>query len=140
MRGLVSKGFLPTGVLFLVLDHPWHRNQDVRRMGTRQYTLPMNDRKEAKRCWRIRGYVSTTEIFNQSVPIGQMTESGMRELLRALAARDLSPLEVIGAYAKRGTRISNGLLEIRTENQPEKRRTIYTCGHNPHYIVTTTMC
>ena len=100
----------------------------------------MNGQKKTKRCWRIRGYDSTTEIFDQRVPIGQMTESSMEELLRALVAKDLSPREVIGAYAKRGTRISNGLLEIRKESQTEKRRTIYTCGHNPHYIATTTMC
>jgi hypothetical protein len=102
----------------------------------------MNKQKEPKRCWRIRGYDSTTEIFDQSVPIGQMTESNMKELLRALVARDLSPREVIGAYAKRGARISNSLLEIRKENQleQEKRRTNYTCGHNPHYIATTTIC
>jgi hypothetical protein len=100
----------------------------------------MNKRKQPKRCWRIRGYDSMTEIFNQSVPIGQMTEGNMKELLRALAARDLSPCEVIGAYAKRGTRISNNRLDIREQNQPEKRRTIYTCGQNPHYIVTTIDC
>jgi len=100
----------------------------------------MNNQRELKRCWRIRGYDSTTEIFDQNVPIGQMTENCMKELLRALVARDLSPREVIGAYAKRGTRISNGLLEIHKENQPEKRRTIYTCGHNPHYVATTIVC
>ena len=100
----------------------------------------MNHQKEPKRCWRIRGYDSTTEIFDQSVPIGQMTESSMKELLRALVARDLSPREVIGAYAKRGTRISNGLLGIRKENQPEKRRTNYTCGQNTHYVATTKIC
>jgi hypothetical protein len=100
----------------------------------------MNIQKEPKWCWRIRGYQSTTKIFDQSVPIGQMTKSSMEELLRALVAKDLTPLEVIGAYAKRGTRISNGLLEIRKENQPEKRRTICTCGHNPHYVATTAIC
>jgi hypothetical protein len=60
----------------------------------------------------------------------------MRELLRALVAKDLSRREVIGAYAKRGTRISNGFLKIRRVNQLEKMRPIYTCGENPHYIAT----
>jgi hypothetical protein len=98
----------------------------------------MNSQREPERCWRIRGYDSTTEIFDQNIPVGQMTESNMKELLRALAARGLSPREIIGAYARRGTRISNGLLDIRRENQPEKRRTNYICGDNPHYIATTT--
>jgi L-asparaginase II len=100
----------------------------------------MKKRKEPKGYWRIRGYDSMTEIFDQSVPIGQMTEGNMKELLRVLVAKDLSPRKLIGAYAKRGTRISNGFLEIRKENQLEKRRAIYTCGQNPHYIATTEIC
>lgn len=96
--------------------------------------------KEVKLCWRIRGYDSTTEIFDVKVPIGQMTQSGLKELLRALVAKDLSPREVVGAYAKRGTRISNGLLDILRSNDLEKRRTSYSCGGNPHYVATTTTC
>jgi hypothetical protein len=88
---------------------------------------------EAKRSWRIRGYDSLTEIFDESVPIGQMTEGSVKELLRSLVAKGLSPRELIGAYAKRGTRISNTLLQIKNENQPDKRRTCYTCGDNPFY-------
>ena len=100
----------------------------------------MKKHKEPKWCWRIRGYDSTTETFDQSVPFGQMTKGNLKELLRALVAKDLSPGELIGAYAKRSTRISNGFLEIRKENQLEKRRTIYTCGQNPHYVVTFEIC
>jgi hypothetical protein len=52
------------------------------------------------RCWHIQGFDSTTRIFDESIPIEQMTESSMmKELLRALMAKDLSPREVIGAYA-----------------------------------------
>jgi hypothetical protein len=100
----------------------------------------MKKQKEPKRCWRIRGYDSTTEIFDQIIPIGQMTDNNMKELLRVLVAKDLSPSELIGAYAKRGTRISNKLLDVRKENQPEKRRTLYTCGDNPHYMAEKNRC
>lgn len=100
----------------------------------------MERQKKPKRCWRIRGYDSTTEIFNQSIPLGQMTKNGMIELLRALVAKDLSPSEIIGAYAKQGTRISNGFLKIRKENQQEKVRTLHTCGQNPHYVATAENC
>jgi hypothetical protein len=96
--------------------------------------------REPNRYWRIRGYDSATEIFDQSVPIGQMTDNNMKELLRVLVARDLSPRELIGAYAKRDTPISNSLLDIRKENQPEKRRTLYTCGDNPHYVAEKSRC
>ncbi|MGC2613254.1 MAG: hypothetical protein WA354_04420 [Terracidiphilus sp.] len=88
-------------------------------------------------CWHIRGYDGTTEIFDQSVSIRQITDSGIKELLRALVAKNLSPHELIGAYAKRGTQVSNDLLEIRKENQLEKKRTLYTCGANPHYAAIT---
>ena len=100
----------------------------------------MKKQKEPKRCWRIRGYDSLTPIFDQSVPVGQLTESNMKELLRALVAKDLLPHELIGAYAKRGTKIHNRCLEIQKENQPEKRRTIYTCGDNPYYTADVEIC
>lgn len=97
----------------------------------------MKKQTEPKRCWRICGYDSTKEIFDQIVPIGQITESNVKEILRALAAKDLSAREVIGAYAKRGTQLFNGLLDIRQENDDVKRRTNYYCGDNPHFIATT---
>ena len=100
----------------------------------------MKNQKVPKLCWRIRGYDSTVEVFDESVPIGQITKSSIKELLRTLVARNLSPREVIGAYAKRSTRISNHFLDIQITNEPEKRRTVYTCGENPHYIATTETC
>jgi hypothetical protein len=96
----------------------------------------MKKQTEPKRCWRIRGYHSWTEIFDEMVPIGQITESNVREVLRALAAKNLSAHEVIGAYARRGTRLFNGLLDIRQESDDAKRSTNYYCGHNPHFTAT----
>lgn len=61
----------------------------------------------------------------------------MKDLLRTLAAKYLTQEEIIGAYAKRGTRIFNGLLEVRQEHQVERKRKIYTCGSNPHFVATT---
>jgi hypothetical protein len=90
--------------------------------------------KEPKRCWRIRGYHSTTLIFDQSIPIGQITNGSVMELIRVLVAKNLSPRELMGAYARRGTKIHNGFLEIHKEIQEEKRRMLYTCGNDPHYI------
>jgi hypothetical protein len=102
--------------------------------------LLMKKQKEPKRCWRIRGYDSLSLILDQSVPTGQMTEGNMKELLRALVAKDLLPHELIGAYAKRGASVSNTLLEIQKESQLEKRRTIYTCGNNPFYTADVEIC
>ena len=100
----------------------------------------MEKQNEPKRYWRIRGYDRATPIFDQSIPIGQITNGNMEELLRVLVAKGLSPRELIGAYAKRGTKIHNGFLEIHKENQPEKRRTLYTCGHNPHFVAFIEIC
>jgi hypothetical protein len=96
----------------------------------------MKKQTEPTRCWRIRGYNSTKEIFDQMIPIGQITENKVKELLRALASRDLSAREIIGAYAKRRTRLFTGLLDILQENDNANRRTNYHCGDNPHFSAT----
>jgi hypothetical protein len=98
----------------------------------------MTTQRKPNVCWRIHGYDSTTLIFDQTIPISQMTETSLKELLRALAGKYLSPSEIVGAYAKRGTIIFNGFLEIRQENDVKKRRTVHMCGHNPHFVATVT--
>jgi hypothetical protein len=104
------------------------------------YTGRMKNPRDPKRCWRIRGYDSLTPIFDHRIPVGQMTEGKMEELLRVLVAKDLSPHELIGAYARRGTKIHNDLLAIQKENQPERRRTLYMCGQNPYYTADVELC
>jgi hypothetical protein len=100
----------------------------------------MKKQKEPKRCWRIRGYDSLTPIFDESIPLGQITQDKVMELLRALVAKHLLPHDLIGAYARRGTKIHNKQLEIQKENLPEKRRTLYTRGDNPYYTADVEMC
>ena len=100
----------------------------------------MKSQKEPQLCWRIRGYDSLTLIFDERFPTKQITEGALKELLRALVARDLLPHELIGAYAKRRTSISNALLEIQKETQLEKKLTIYTCGNNPFYSAEVQIC
>lgn len=63
----------------------------------------------------------------------ERTASGTR-------GKDLLPNELIGAYARRGTKIHNMLLEIQKENQPERRRTLYTCGETPYYTADVEIC
>jgi hypothetical protein len=84
-------------------------------------------------CWWIRGYDSTTKIFDELIPVGQITQSNLEEMLRSLAGRGLSSRELVGAYVKRNTKRFNGFLQIRKENDNVRRRTNYYCGHNPHY-------
>ncbi len=86
-----------------------------------------------KRYWLIRGYDSTNLIFEKKVKRGQFTEDQIRQLLQALAAKEgLSPDEIVGAYARRGTTISNKLLEVHKDfGQPT-----YMCSSNPHFVAS----
>ena len=81
--------------------------------------------------WHIKGYDSQTKIYDQKVKIGCFSESQIKNLLKALAAKSgLDFDEIVGAYAKKGTKISNDLLLI----QKDGHYPIYSCGGNPVFI------
>jgi hypothetical protein len=84
-----------------------------------------------KRYWRIRGYDGEKEIFAANVGLGQFTEGQIKHLLRALAAKaGLTDAEIVGAYAKRKTKLANDLLCVQKDfNYPT-----YMCGDNPTFI------
>jgi len=84
----------------------------------------------SKRYWLIRGYEGTSEIFATRVSIGHFSEEQIKGLLRSLAAKaGLTFDEIVGAYAKRKSRISNNLLSIHKDfAQP-----VWMCGENPHF-------
>jgi len=96
----------------------------------------MKAKNKKTACWHICGYDSSTKIFDEVIPVGQITLSSLEELLRALAARGLSDGEIIGGYAKQNTCHSNEFLRVRKETDHLRRRTNYYCGHNPHYAAT----
>jgi hypothetical protein len=81
--------------------------------------------------WHIEGYDSTTKIYDRKVKVGFFSENQIQNLLKALAAKaGLSFDEIVGAYAKKKTKISNDLLSI----QKDGPYLIYMCGDNPHFI------
>ncbi len=84
------------------------------------------------RYWLIRGYDGET-FFEMKVGLGQFTDAQIQHLLRALAAKvGLSFAEIVGAYAKRRTKISNTLLEVqRAWNRP-----VYRCGDGPTFTAS----
>lgn len=96
----------------------------------------MSSDDEPKRVWRIQGYDGSELIFEERFPISQMTTEQVIQLLRALASRHLSSTEIVGAYARRRTRLANDLLHVHKDWQDEKRRMVYMCGENPHYVAT----
>jgi hypothetical protein len=80
--------------------------------------------------WRICGYDNSTLIFEKTVALGQFTEEQMKDLLRVLTAKaGLQYAEIVGAYAKRGTKIANHLLEV----HKELAYPTLNCGVGPHF-------
>lgn len=86
-----------------------------------------------KRYWRVRGYDSLSPIFDKTVSVGHFSESQIQLLLQVLAAkRGLSDEEIVGALARRGTRISNDLLAVHKDpNQPT-----WMCGSDPWFTAS----
>ena len=81
--------------------------------------------------WRIRGFDGSTQVFERTVEIGQFTYNQIQHLLKALVAKaGLDNDEMIGAYAKRGTKIANDHLAIVKDFESPT----YMCGSNPHFV------
>ncbi len=65
--------------------------------------------------------------------LGQFTEDQMQRLLQALTAKEgLSHDEIVGAYAKRGTTISNDHLAV----HKDPSQLTYMCGCNPYFVAS----
>jgi hypothetical protein len=64
------------------------------------------------------------EPFAHKAGLGEFSDRQIREVLRALAAKELSFTEIVGAYAKRGTKNADDLLEV----QKGFDDPTYTCG------------
>jgi hypothetical protein len=79
--------------------------------------------------WIIRGYESTKKIYERQVKEGVFSERQIEALLMALAAKDLSDDEILGAYAKKHTSISNDLLAVHRETT----RYMFWCGQNRYF-------
>jgi len=85
----------------------------------------------AKRYWRIRGYEKSDTIFDESIPVGCLTEEGLKERLKCLAAKGgLTYREIIGAYVRRRTKLAHDILNIQ-KNGPYPE---YSCGSDPSFI------
>jgi putative addiction module component (TIGR02574 family) len=86
-----------------------------------------------KLCWRIRGYDSLKPIFERTVELGQFTENQIGHLLMVLAAKaGLSYEEIVGAYAKRKTKIANDFLVVHRDPKYPS----VSCGLNPHFVAS----
>ena len=83
----------------------------------------------AQKYWHIEGFNGLEKIYGRTVKFGYLSENQLVAVLKTLTARaGLGYDEILGAYAKRGTKIANQhLLTIKDKNT-------YMCGDNPHFI------
>ena len=85
--------------------------------------------------WRIRGYDGSTPIFERTVELGQFTDDQIKHLLQALVSKaGLSYDEIVGAYAKRGTKIANNHLVV----HKDFAYPTLMCGSDPHFVASVT--
>lgn len=89
----------------------------------------MNPLKEA---WLIQGYDGLEAIFEMEVSIA-LSEREIRSLLQHLAARHLTPQEIVAASLRSRMNGYVSLLEVSREN---RTRVILSCGQNPHYVAS----
>lgn len=84
-----------------------------------------------KRFWRIRGYKKYETIFDDTIPMGSITDDQLKELLKCLVANgSLSYIETVGAYVKRKTKRAHEILHVNSNGtQPG-----YFCGTDPNFI------
>jgi hypothetical protein len=85
----------------------------------------------SKRYWLIRGYDGLETIFETWVDFGQFSADQIQDLLKALTAKmSLNCDEIVGAYAKRGTKIANDHLAVYHDFPT------YMCGSNPVFTAS----
>jgi len=83
--------------------------------------------------WLIQGFDSTAKIYERRVDAGQLTTSQARALVRTLTAKAcLTFDEIVGAYAKRRTRIANVHLDVHWDSPYP----VFWCGNNPHFVIS----
>ena len=84
--------------------------------------------------WLIQGYDSQTKFYERRVNVGQLTDKQVEAMLMALAAKaGLTFDEIVGAYAKKRTKIANGLLVVSREGANQR----FVCGENPFFTART---
>ena len=80
--------------------------------------------------WRVEGRDSQMKIYEAKVKAGCFSDNQICNLLKTLAAKHLDYGEIVGALARRKTKIANDLLAIRKPTPLP----IYECGENPYFV------
>lgn len=81
--------------------------------------------------WHIEGYDGLTKIYDRKIKSGYYGEDQVQLLVQVLAAKaGLTFDEIVGAFAKRRSKLSNDLLCVRRGGHGA----VFMCGDNPHFI------
>jgi hypothetical protein len=84
-----------------------------------------------KRFWRIRGERRFQTIFDQTLPLGSITDNQLKALLRCLAAKaDLTNEEIVGLFARHRTKAAKEYMPV----QPNGPMPGYYCGIDTVFI------
>ncbi len=89
---------------------------------------------QAKRKYKIMGFDSTTLIYERTLPLHFLSEHQMEQLLIRLAARHLSPDEIVQASFKKNIKGRRNDFDFRLT--ASDRYGVATIG-NPYYMVCT---
>lgn len=73
-----------------------------------------------KRFWHVRGYVSTTLIFERLIPLGAASQKQMAQALRVLtASAGLTRDEILDCHLRRNAKSYRDLLDVHVGQLPE---------------------
>jgi hypothetical protein len=84
--------------------------------------------QDAKRFWKIVAYDGSHKLFEKVLPLGSLSEGEMTTLLQRLAARSLSPDEIISASLRPDSKSYAPLLEAQQQSRPAASRFYISVG------------
>lgn len=94
----------------------------------------MKTKKKLQLHWLIRGYESTRTIFERKVKYGIFNERQTKTLLMVLAGTDLTFEEILGACARKTSKIHNDLLVVQHQASASASVYMFTCGCGNRYF------
>jgi hypothetical protein len=84
-----------------------------------------------RRFWSITGWESLKEIYSRRIPYGSISETRLRALLAALAAKHgLTDDEIVDSYLNPKARGYRAHLEVQLDSSAY----VVSCGDHPHFI------
>lgn len=92
--------------------------------------------QDAKRVWKIVGYDGAEKLFEKVLPLESLSEREMTALLQRLAAKCLTPDEIISASLRRNSKSYAALLEPRQQSRPASARFCISVGGAQYWVAS----